>query len=397
MRKLFNVVLPVVLFVICSVQGTWAQKPNVYELGTYPGGTWFTTESINDLGVVVGRGDVPPIGSDGVGYTHTLAVPLFGPDAGEWIDLGTLGGEQPMGWELESLTQVSNTGLVASHSTAVDGYAHGVAWTKGTGMVDLGTLADTGDPAYADYTSSYAQGTNKLGTLIVGVSQTTDGRNLPVVWTPARKPGGLAIVWNIHRLDTIAELPYGQAWWVNDYGQISGVCGNMANAVTGVVWNPRADGKGWQLTSLPPSPDPDYPNSNAYGINEMGEIVGVVMSGDFSIWLPRLWKPLDGKRTKYSQPIELALPKGVFTSCESVGLNEVGDIVGDCWNEDGSVDLSAHWIAAHPTFSEIIKFPGSWGYSWGVNNSRIASVTYADSKNCPSDTYVSCGGATALH
>jgi len=43
-----------------------------------------------------------------------------------------------------------------------------VAWTKETGMVDLGTLADTGDPRYASHNSSYAISTNKLGTLIVG-------------------------------------------------------------------------------------------------------------------------------------------------------------------------------------------------------------------------------------
>ena len=392
MRKSLSIAFSAALL-ISSAQLTWAQKGKVFELGTYPGGTWFTTESINDLGVVVGRGDVPPIGDDGVGYTHALAVPLFGPHAGEWIDIGALRGDQSRGWEFESLTQISNTGLVVSHSTPPDGYVHGVAWTKETGMVDLGTLADTGDPAYADYKSSSAQGTNKLGTLIVGLSQNTDGYSLPVVWTPAGKPGGPAIVWKIHGLDTIAELPSCQAWWVNDSGQISGVCGNMVNAVTGVVWNPRAEGKGWKLTPLPPSPDPDYPESNAYGINDRGEIAGVVMSSDLGIWLPRLWKPLDRKRTMYSQPIELALPGG-FTGCESVGLNDLGDIVGDCWND--TQDLSARWITADPTFSEIIKFPGSWGYSWGVNNFRIGAVTYADSKNCPADTYGSCGGAVQL-
>ena len=180
---------------------------------------------------------------------------------------------------------------------------------------------------------------------------------------------------------------------MNDYGQISGVCGNNLGTVTAAVWNPRANGKGWQITALPL--DPAYPNSNAYGINERGEIVGVALSADFSTWLPRLWIPLDRKRTTYSQPMELALPGG-FTGCESVGVNDLGDIVGDCWNEDYSVDLPVRWITEDPTFSEIIEFPGSWGYSWGVNNSRITALTYGDSQNCPADTYVTCGGATKL-
>jgi len=391
MRCLFNTVSLGVLFVI-SVQWTWAQKPYVHELGTYPGGSWFTTESIDDFGVVVGRGDVPPHG-----YTHTLAVPLFGPAAGQWMDLGALDGEQPKGFEYESFTQISDTGLVVGHSTAHDGYEHGVAWTRLGSILDLGTLAATGDPAYADYMSSFAMGTNKLGTLIAGMAQTADGRALPIVWTPVWKPGGLTVVWKIHVLDTTAELPYGQAWWVNDFGQVSGVCGNGLGVATGVVWVPRADGKGWQFTPLPPSPNPDYPNSNAYGINEKGEIAGVVMSGDFSTWLPRLWVPRNAKRTKYSQPIELALPKGGFTSCESVGLNEIGEIVGDCWNEDYSVDLSVHWTTTKPNVAEIVNFPGSWGYSWSVNNSRMAVVTYGDSTRCPADTYVSCGGVATLH
>ncbi len=397
MRKLFGIVFPLVVLLIGSVQLTWAQKPNVHELGTYPGGTWFATWHINDLGVVVGLGDVPPIGSDGVGHTHTLAVPLFGPHAGQWIDIGTLGGEQPTGWE-EPITDISNTGLVVSHSTAPDGYVHGVAWTKESGLVDLGTLADTGDPAYADYKSSYAYATNKLGTLIVGVSQIADGAVLPVVWTRAGKPGGPATVWKIHKLDTtpFPEIALWPTWEVNDYGQIVGTgINNDWSIIIGMLWNPRADGKGWEVTSLPPSPA--YPMTEAYGINETGEITGVTHATDYSIYLPLLWKPLDKKRTKYSQPVELALPRGVFTSCEGVGLNELGDIVGDCWNEDETVNLPARWITADPTFSQIIKFPDSWGFSWGVNDGRIAAVTYTDSKNCPADTYGSCGGATKLH
>lgn len=378
------------------IPAVWAQrqegmmrgKGKTWELGTYPNGTWFTTESINDLGVIVGRGDVPPV-DDGVGYTHTLAVHLVGPHAGEWFDLGALDGDQSKGFEYESLTQISNTGLVAGHSTAQDGYVHGVAWTKKTGMVELGTLADMGDLAYAGYKSSNALGTNKLGTLIVGVSQDADGHLLPVVWTPARVRGGSAIVWKIHRLETTTVLPYGRAWWVNDFGQISGVCADGQGAVTGVVWNPRAHGKGWQLTTLPL--DPAYPNSNAYGINDRGEIAGVALSADFGTWLPRLWKPLNWRRTEYSEPTELPLPEGGFTGCESVGLNDLGDIVGDCWNDQ--MDRPARWSTDNLHFSEIIRFPGDGGYSWGVNNRRIAAVTYWGGENCPSG---SCAGAVEL-
>jgi probable HAF family extracellular repeat protein len=395
MRKLFNVVFSAVLLLLVSAQGTWAQNNKVWELGTYPGGTWFATWHINDLGVIVGRGDVPPIGSDGVGYTHTLAVPLLGPHAGEWIDLGTLGGEQPKGSE-EPLSGISNTGLVVSRSTGLDGQVHGVAWTKETGMVDLGTLADTGDAQYASYNSSAAMATNKLGTLIVGQSWSgvdTSG-GVPLVWAPSNvwKNGKFVTKWKIHKLDTTGcpDLTGFVVWGVNDYGQIIGTGWNSDQTTfVGALWNPRPDGKGWELTSLPPSPA--HPFSQAYGINDRGEIVGVSNSTDFSIWLPRLWKPLDRKGTTYSQPIELPLPKGGFTNCECVGINELGDLVGDCWSD--TEDLPTRWATKHLAVAEIIKFPGDWGFAWGVNNNRIATVTYGGGKNCPADTYGSCGGA----
>jgi probable HAF family extracellular repeat protein len=374
----------------------------VWELGTYPGGTWFATWHANDLGVIVGLGDVSPIG-DGAGYTHTLAVPLFGPNAGTWIDLRTLRRNQPKGWE-EPFTDISNTGLVVSHSTARDGHVHGVAWTRETGMVDLGTLADTNDPRYASYKTSYAIGTNKLGTLIVGGSGVDGNPDVgllaPVVWTSSNvwMNGKFVTKWKIHKLDTAAFPDFAWAvWGVNDYGQIIGVGGTSdQTTVIGALWNPRADGKGWEkLMSLPPSPA--YPVTDPYGINERGEIVGVVASAGFITNLPVLWKPLDNKRTTYSQPIELPLPKGGFTSCEGVGINDLGDMVGDCWNDDYSLDLSVRWTTKDPTFSEVLNFPGDWGFAWGVNNNRIATVTYGGGENCPSDTYGSCGGAIQLH
>jgi len=154
-----------------NIQSNPNQATRIWELGIFPGGTWAGLTDINDSGVLVGLGDVPPIGSNGFGYTHTLLMPLFGPNAGEWVDLGTLGGEQSnAGWEEPFPVKISNTGLVTSHSTAPDGQVHAVAWTKESGMIDLGTLADSGDGEYPNYNSSYGGATNKLGTLIVGWS-----------------------------------------------------------------------------------------------------------------------------------------------------------------------------------------------------------------------------------
>ena len=331
-------------------------------------------------------------------------MPLFGPNAGKWIDLGALSRKQPEGWE-EPYADISNTGLVVSHSTTKGGHVHAVAWTKETGMVDLGTLADTGDPRYANHNSSYALATNKLGTLIVGgsgVDQNPDiGFFAPVVWTPSItwESGKFVTKWKIHKLDTAAFPDFvWAAMGVNDYGQIIGVGGDYPSqtTATGALWNPRADGKGWEeLTRLTPSPA--CPLNIAYGINEKGEIVGTTDSPDYSCGVSLLWKPLDRKGTRYSDAIELPLPKDGFTACEGVGINDLGDLVGDCWNGDFSVDLAVRWTTKDPTFSEVLNFPADWSESWGVNNNRIATLTYGGGENCPADTYGSCGGAIQLH
>lgn len=376
----------------------------VWELGTYSGGTWFATWHINDFGVIVGLGDLSPIG-DSPGYTHTLAVPLFGPHAGEWIDLGTLSEEQPMGWQ-EPLNDISNTGLVATHSTGRDGRVHGVAWTNETGMVDLGTLADTHDPRFASHNSSTAYGTNKFGTLVVGGSGVDGnpevGFQAPVVWMPSKvwMNGEFVTKWKIHNLDTAAFPSYamGIVWKVNDYGQIIGVASNDdGTIVNGLLWNPRVNRNDWKLIILPPSPD--YMFAEPYDINERGEIIGVVASADWNTILPVLWKPLNEARTRYSKPIMLRLPKGGFASCWAVGINDTGDMVGDCWDEAYTKDLPARWSTKDLNFSEIIDFPANWGFAWGVNNNRIAAVTYTGGEKCTSGemwTYT-CGGAIQLH
>ena len=106
MRRLFGIVFSAVLLLMIGAPGAWPQK--VYNLGHYPGGTWAGFGDINDFGLAVGTGDVAD------GTTHTLAVPVFGKHAGEWMDLGALEGGY-VGWE-EPLNKASDTGIVVSHS-----------------------------------------------------------------------------------------------------------------------------------------------------------------------------------------------------------------------------------------------------------------------------------------
>jgi probable HAF family extracellular repeat protein len=243
-----------------------ARQNKVWELGTFPGGTWASMGDVNDFGIAVAQGNLPD------GSTHNFAVPLFGRHAGDWIDLGTLGGTESA-WD-EGLITISDTGLVVGHDASTDeNRPHAMAWTAMSGMVDLGTLADVD---YPTYNSSHAAGVNKLGTLIVGwsgVEQSCIGcaPTLPVVWTPTVvwKNGQLITKWKIHKLDTagLNVITHWYAWTANDFGQIVGEGGGDNGEYVGVLWTPLQNGK-WKLTQLPAVAD--YPISEPFNINDRG-------------------------------------------------------------------------------------------------------------------------------
>jgi len=153
-----------------------------------------------------------------------------------------------------------------------------------------------------------------------------------------------------------------------------------------LLWNPRPDRKTWKIMELTASYD--FPYNLPFGINDRGEITGATNSADGSLWTPRLWKPLNLKRTRYSDAILLAIPEG-FIGCEAVGINEFGDMTGDCYND--VVDQTTRWTMKDLTFSQVVNI-GDGSVAWGVNNFGLASVTYWD-PNCP----VSCGGAVQIH
>ncbi len=381
-----------------NTQTNTSDTSKIWELGTYPGGTWAGLGGINDFGVAIGFGDVPPIGDEGVGYTHTLAVSLFGPHAGEWIDLGTLGGAPSRGWEEPYWFGIADTGLIVTHSVIPDGQVRAAAWTPQSGLFDLGTLADTGNPKYKRHNSSYASATNRTGRLIVGWSGVNGGEDTPVVWTASWtwNNGRPVNKWNIHALDT-KGFPTPLEWQpgaVNDYGQIMGFALDTDETFAiPLLWNPSPDGQSWKLMVLPHIDSSEWPYVLPFGIDRKGNITGAIESVDGN-WLARLWKPLNLSRTHYSQPIELPIPDG-YAGCEAVGINELGDITGDCYND--VTDLPARWTLHNPTFSEIIDIPGDWGLAIAINNSRVTVLTYGGGLACPADTFGSCGGAIGLH
>ena len=153
-----------------------------------------------------------------------------------------------------------------------------------------------------------------------------------------------------------------------------------------MLWTPAPTGKGWKVSQLPATYD--YPLPDPFQINDRGEIAGDIEPADGSVWIPAYWKPLDHLRRTYSQPILLAFPDG-FSSGYGDGINDLGDIIGECWGDAG--DQAVQWTTRNPTFSQVIGSPtDAWSWSFMVNNFRIAVLSYGDA-SCDS-----CGRAVQL-
>ena len=374
-----------------------ADIAKTWDFGTYNGGAWVELSDVNDFGFAVGTGDI------GTNETRTLLVPLFGPNAGKWLDLGSLGG-QIFDWD-EPLVKISNTGLVATHSALPDGHRHAAAWTQRTGLFDLHTLAELDPSRYPEYNSSMAAAVNRSGTLIVGWSAIEDAcldcaPSLPVAWTPSFewKNGQLAVAWKMQKLDTQGiinpitgqeDLVFWYAWDVNDMGQILGIAHDMNfTGSVGILWNPLPHGKGWKATALPSNSD--YSWSLPFNINNRGVIGGALQSADETLLPAVVWKPLDAWGISHSSPVFLPTPDGLNFGWVN-GSNEFGEISGTLWGDAG--EQAIRWTMKDLNFVQILTLPGDSGEAGRINNLNIVIGNFSGG-DCGGWL---CGAAVQIH
>ena len=357
-----------------GMQPAVASETKVWDLGTYAGGTWAKLWDINDFGVAVGWGDV-------AGQTRMMGVPLFGPNAGNWFESGVSSQDDPWNGEGDA---IADTGLVVGSITGKDGEARAYAWIPNIGGMELGVLdGDKGSHALAvnrlgtlivgvSYPEAWDISTAVAWTPEIGWH---DGR-WTLSWKIHKLPtGGLDQPGRVYRG---ATLTYWGGWGVNDLGQIAGDAWSYAGEETALVWNPIHNGKDWEVQQLPHksrSPLADHMYTEALAINNRGEIAGVVSLPDgWSAGLPAFWT-MSPKAQIWSlaELPSLSGERSGWTNAFSI--NDLGDIVG-CGNDADGNWFAARWRTKDPKSVGLVGFPGTWSEALHVNNNRIAVGHY---------------------
>ena len=235
--------------------------------------------AINGKGQAAGWGTASPNLVDSLASVHALFF-----DGAKCRDLGTLGGKNSQGFNLNADGQIVGTAQKAN------GEKTAFVWNRGK-MRDLGALPN------GKYSAAY--GINKAGD-IVGVSA-FDGLN------------NHAVLWHKGKILDLGVLPEGSGSFaraINDRGQIVGF-GRVGDDTHAFLYE---NGKMNDLGTLGKDP------SNANSINNAGLIVGAsaIKGGRRHACLWRDGKPYD---------LNLLISPGTWTLREAYAINSTGQII----------------------------------------------------------------------
>jgi len=265
-------------------------------------------------------------------------------------NLGTLGGSQSWAYAL------NNHGQVVGYASTVTGYEHAFLWQNG-GMTDMGTLGGS---------TSRTNSINNSGQ-VVGYSQNTQGNTLGFIW----QNGGMLGLGTLGGIQSYANA-------VNDSGQVIGYAYDQTNQYQrACLWQPG--GGMIDLTAnLPSQSQHSVSNSNANGINNLGQVVGTAYIYNYQVSSYQqcgiYWEPTYG----YSSYAEIG------PAFYPYDINNLGQVVGNFGSGDYNAfvwDLAGgtHSLGPPPSgqtasLARAINDQGeAVGYCWG-NAPTVAFV-----------------------
>jgi uncharacterized membrane protein len=284
------------------------------------------------------------------------------------IDLGTLTDRTSVAYTLNGSAQVAGASAVSGGSKviSIDPYVveaepwfvHAFLWSDGS-MKDLGVLGPDVPPGTFPKPDSMAFAMNDAGQ-VVGRSNQPFGKFEGFLWLPEPAFGMPA---GMHKLP---ELPEGatQLYDINSAGQIVGES-RPAGSIgpRAVLW--QFVGGAWTLTDLG---DLGGPYARAYGVNDLGQIVG--HSNAPSSFKSFLWLP----EPAYGLPAGMNLIAGQFTDTTGFKINRQGQVIGSIGAFGAFIWLPApaYGLPAGATQLDPTQIPtgGAAGAS-GINNHGV--------------------------
>ncbi|WP_414565077.1 MULTISPECIES: PEP-CTERM sorting domain-containing protein [unclassified Anabaena] len=290
---------------------------NLTDLGTLPGGTSSTAYGINDFGQVVGTSSIsngsraflwsPNIGMTDLGFLPDLPEDEYSDD----YDISSVSLRyDSVAYDINNLGQVVGTSTV-DFAECCFGYRpapRSFIWSNDMGMFSIGDLL-------GDIYGDFANAINNRGE-VVGASGRFGAQ--PYLWSE-----DIGVPINFLNSSGIGVIAYD----INDASQIVGSLGTVPGGA--FLWS-RSDG----FTSIAPSPswEPDEQiYSEAYAINNLGQVVGIRWDSFFNNDTVFLWNE-DTGITEIGSGVQ---PTGINDKTQVVGFG------GFFWSEKtGRLDLN---------------------------------------------------------
>src|SRR5437867_5363266 len=298
-----------------------------YQVSNLPdfGGTSSGGNSINDQSWVAGYSRLPTRNRHATPWRNTLL-----------LDLGTLGGpNSSVTWNVKN-TQGVIVGISQTADPEPLGEAWSSAAFYSTpnnvGYINLGFVWQQGQmrrlPPFPGGNNGFATGANNLGQVVGWAENGVHDPNCcctqvlqfrPAVWT-------LGPPYQIQDLPLIPGDTSGAATAINDNGQIVGISGICDQAVGrhsakhAVLW------ENGTVTDIYPDPPAPWWNTPT-AINQHGDVVGFAGDPAFvegKILHAFIWTKDDGIRQL--KPLRGRVPEHVDS--EAYGINEAGQVVG---------------------------------------------------------------------
>ena len=304
----------------------WQNGVKTY-LGTLcdPYNTWSQANGINNSGQVVGN-------SYGSGSYNGHA---FLWQCGTMQDLGTL----PAPYNLSYANGINNSSQVVGISyvdSAMGDTPRAFLWQSGL-MQDLGTLPD--------HITSWAYGINDDGQ-VVGISA-GGSESSPFLWADTNG-NGQSDPGEMQDLGNLPGFVYGSGRGINNLGQVVGSSGPSTQVGRAFLWtDTNGNGQkdpGEEMQDLGALPGYDY--SGAYGINNLGQVVGESYEG-YTGYSYRgrafVWTDTNGNGQSDPGEMQELAPLSGHQWSAAFGINDMGWVVGLSGDFNGVTSHGVLW------------------------------------------------------